>query len=985
MCLRSSFKRSAKERAGFVVVVTLIGCLAWLGHATALKSPTLSVNESTALQPQKKEKKGPPCNYCGPPGNQYIYAPLIDLPESQGGEIVFNSRSPKAMDITPVFYTLNGETVIADPVRIESAEIRYVNVMDLLPERYRHEHFGGFALTYYGYNREMWSQFRFIGVNGGGNVDEFFTVKEEARAENYQAAWWTPEKGEAIVALGNITDEATSATVTFGGGRTRTVSLRPHATEVIRDQHSKKESTESVNIDVTGAPGSIVSTGIVTSKDHSFNSVIRFYDPARAKQANLYANGFRVSGNNPHMILKNTTTSSIAVVPKFIPLSGNKPFVSSDVVLAPNETTEVDLQSLVRTAGKRHDLDVVSVEVTNPAGPGSIIGSIYGVDAASGTNYDVPLRDSGLVRTMTGSYPWKIDDDFTTLVYITNISDQEAAFIGEVNYQGGHVVLEPHKLAAGETAMFDLQAFRDKQLTDSMGNKLPADVTLGQFKWSVHGVTNGKLLLIGRAEMVSRSQNISTSYSCNDPCPPFLGGSIDPYLPPIIVINATANTVAYQTAYYGNGYSYTYPYPADWSTSSNLSCWAYSGNTETIRGDFPGDGCATADMGWQESYGWDGLNCYDNNNQYWVGDSSCTNVPANIRRLQYIAGGAGNMDILGTLYVLKGTTVTFNALPDPPAAEFASGQPTWSGTSGISGSGQSKQVTFNTASTSATDFKTVKATAGNTLTANVIVFELAGTLTPDDNFSGHSVDSLGIHERVTLGANITPSDVTAAAIGGIQWVQDPGGGTLTGANTAGEGTYRAANTAESATLKLTILDGPSKNMGPPRALTVVAPSAGSVAQLALTGIKHTQDWWSCGFLGDIFVTPANVSFRNIFFKEEEVAASASGWLSFLNGSPHNASTQGLPISGGNSSTGGHVLSDGDQIFSGQFRSLEHGAYATGSVSWAIPWDYSVDNGTYTRFVIVTQTATSTSTGKCTIKKDASPTFSAELSDASSNW
>ena len=31
-------------------------------------------------------------------------------------------------------------------------------------------------------------------------------------------------------------------------------------------------------------------------------------------------------------------------------------------------------------------------------------------------------------------------------------------------------------------------------------------------------------------------------------------------------------------------------------------------------------------MGREESYGWDGLNCYDNNNSYAVGDSGCTDV-----------------------------------------------------------------------------------------------------------------------------------------------------------------------------------------------------------------------------------------------------------------------------------------------------------------------------------------------------------------------
>ncbi len=150
MRLSSSPKRSALERAGLVVFATLIGSLVWLAHSGASKLASSLGNEAatvgeSAEQKQKKDKKHK-CPDCGPPGNQEIYVPLIDLPEAQGGEIVFNSRSPQAMEVTPVFYKRNGETVIADPVRIESAEIRYVKIMDLLPERYRHErNWGGFS------------------------------------------------------------------------------------------------------------------------------------------------------------------------------------------------------------------------------------------------------------------------------------------------------------------------------------------------------------------------------------------------------------------------------------------------------------------------------------------------------------------------------------------------------------------------------------------------------------------------------------------------------------------------------------------------------------------------------------------------------------------------------------------------------------------------------------------------------------------------
>jgi hypothetical protein len=217
------------------------------------------------------------------------------------------------------------------------------------------------------------------------------------------------------------------------------------------------------------------------------------------------------------MVLKNTTSNSIAVMPKFTPLNGSSPFSLPQVSVPANATTEVDLTPLLNAANRRHDLDVVSVEITNWAAPGSLIGSLYGINNVTGMNYDIPLRDSGLVRTMTGSYPWKVSNDFTTVVYITNISDQEAQFVGEVNFQGGKVALDPRTLKPGETAVFDLQQFRDSQTVDGKGNKLAKGATIGQFKWSIFGVTNGKLLLIGRAEMASRSEHVSSSYSCVGP------------------------------------------------------------------------------------------------------------------------------------------------------------------------------------------------------------------------------------------------------------------------------------------------------------------------------------------------------------------------------------------------------------------------------------------------------------------------------------
>lgn len=647
------FVDNSKRKAA--LALTLGAALCGLLSFVAPKS--VSISEDSRAGRQKKPEKDRCKRGCSGPSEQTIYIPLIDLPEARGGELVFNSRSAEPLDVTPVFYKRNGETVIGDPVQIQSAEIRYVKIEDLLPKRHRNEkNWGGFALSYQGGNRQMWSQFRFLGVNGGGNVDEFFTVKAESRSPLYEAAWWVPDKSESIIALGNITESATSATVTFSDGHARTVSLPPHATEVVRQKH-RNSGTESVKVEVTGAAGSVVPTGVITARDGSFNSVIRFYSPSLTRQPHLFANGFRVAGMNPHMILKNTTSSSITVQTEFLPGSGRAnadTLILPPINLGPNALTEVDLTPLKRAAMFGNVMDTVSVQVANNGAPGSVIGSIYGIDETTGLSYDVPLRDSGGPRTMTGSYPWKITDDFSTIVHVTNITDQEAQFITQINYPGGNLIFEPRKVGPGETAVFDLKKIRDDGVKDLAGKQLPANVSQGQFKWAVRGMTNGKLVLIGRAEMVSRSRGISTSYSCNDPCPPYYEGSIDPFMPPI-VINGSAATAVWETAYYDTGYTYytvgPYATSAGWTPLYNPTVVTFdpsNGHSITVTGMEEGGTTLHGFIAMQQDYGWDGLNCYEYGYYEEYADAPVEVAPAVNYKTASIPGSQDTFEVFGS-------------------------------------------------------------------------------------------------------------------------------------------------------------------------------------------------------------------------------------------------------------------------------------------------------------------------------------------------
>src|SRR5215470_13048223 len=189
-------------------LMTAVVLLLALGGAKLLPPSSSSAKQNTQNGGWKS------CPSCATPTNQIIYLPLIDLPEAQGSEIVFNSRSTQEIDVTPIFYKLDGMAIVGKPVRIKSTEIRYVDLKKLIPGPYRNDRdWGGMSLAYTGGTREMWAQLRLLGVNGGSNVDEFFNVPQEVRSDLQEAVWWAPQQSTTIIALGNITDTATGAIV----------------------------------------------------------------------------------------------------------------------------------------------------------------------------------------------------------------------------------------------------------------------------------------------------------------------------------------------------------------------------------------------------------------------------------------------------------------------------------------------------------------------------------------------------------------------------------------------------------------------------------------------------------------------------------------------------------------------------------------------------------------------------------------------------
>ena len=509
-----------------ITLVFVFAYLALMFHSSASSLiSTRNVSPRAAkIAPKQGRQGAASCPTCAPPTTQVIYAPLIDVPEALSSEIVLNCRSAHDIDVTPTLYTMEGRAIGGEVIHLRPAEMRFVDTKSLIPARERFLHrWGGMSLSYTGNLLEVWAQLTLKGLLGGGSANVFFAVVNLPRANTIESVWWMPPGAEALIALGNSSNQPAHATLIFRNGVSRIVDIEPFATKIVRRSEvlgllsSDADRAQAVSINYTGAAGSLIPTGFITSAQGRFTSTIRFYNPPNVVQPNLYANNLRLKDATPHMVLRNTSSQFVMARPRFLTAEGATAVELRAQRLAPAETLEVNLRTLLVAARNRSDLDSVSVQVTNDGAPGSLIGALFSQHQTTGVTYDVPLRDSGSPRASTGAYPVRLDADYTTVLSITNVTDNRGEFTLQVNYDGGTYELGLVTANPRETKNFDIRKLRDEQTPDRNGHTLPREMTTGQIRWSIRG--NGTIPMTGRAEVVSLHDGVSSSYSCTTCCP----------------------------------------------------------------------------------------------------------------------------------------------------------------------------------------------------------------------------------------------------------------------------------------------------------------------------------------------------------------------------------------------------------------------------------------------------------------------------------
>ncbi|CAN5592659.1 hypothetical protein BH20ACI3_BH20ACI3_42960 [soil metagenome] len=194
--------------------------------------------------------------------------------------------------------------------------------------------------------------------------------------------------------------------------------------------------------------------------------------------------------------------------------------------LAAGDTEVIEVGPSIEAHGQS-SVTAAGIEFDYAGAPGSIVTSAFSISRSGNQVFRVPLWDIAAQRSATGGYPWYIEGDSSTMVYIKNVTDEPRQYTLQLRYDGGVYALGLKTLEARQTVALDLRALRDQQIPDESGHMLPRNATGGQVNWSMRGPQNQ--VLIGRSEQVDLSNGISSNYACMNCCPDsFSGGWVDP-------------------------------------------------------------------------------------------------------------------------------------------------------------------------------------------------------------------------------------------------------------------------------------------------------------------------------------------------------------------------------------------------------------------------------------------------------------------------
>lgn len=512
---------------------------AWTVRSLLIGAVLYSV---AASNPSARAQSTPACSECEASQSEHrLMGTHYDL-QSFRVSLIVNNKGPDLLPVSLTAYSLDGEPLELGALAMEgnSAEMLDLNeILESHPPRFRQ---GSLEL---GYRYEGCPLVVSAGIvmqdeAAGVGSDELFARPPDFRSSRLEAVWWAPSvRARMQLALSNRSQETISAQIgvqslgAIAERKSMQVTLRPRETRtlnvpkalLIEGLGSAQWGSGSISIEHTGAPGQLTARGAVEDRAVRYSGVIEFSDPESGVSSRLHGAGLRVGSFKdqpliPVVVLRNAADEPSQVTIR-LPWSDDQGNTETahvqTLILAAGEVREMNGQFLSALATLPDELvDSAGLEIEYSTAPGTVLAAAQAVAADGSRVFRLPLIDPD-TKGSAGNYPWKLDQETATVVYLKNVTDRIQKYTAQVDFEDGSYVLGLNELQPGQTFRLDLAELRESQQPDQHGTVLPADASSGQIHWSVIGTDNHSM--IGRAEYVHEKTGLATTFACSSCCP----------------------------------------------------------------------------------------------------------------------------------------------------------------------------------------------------------------------------------------------------------------------------------------------------------------------------------------------------------------------------------------------------------------------------------------------------------------------------------
>ena len=462
------------------------------------------------------------------------------LREQMTAALTLNNKGPYPVEIRPVLYSLAGERLDVPPVTVGPTSHRVVNLAEWAAPGGPSFLEGSIQFIYEGKDLEVGGQVRLVDADRSLTFEEQVTRLDSAFVSSrLEAVWWLPsDDGEIRLVLSNTTDEPLDVTLNVAGVTAKSkaplsLSLAPHETRVSElaalagGAKAKLKETGGISVSHSGVPGALVARALVSDVARGFSTFAEFTDPSKYKSSRLHGAGLRLgrAGSDevaPVVVARNLGNSVVT-------LTGRVPYTTAEgtavaVTLRPmriaaGEIKSLDLQSLSSEGGFGPEVASAGLEFEHTGNPGAVVMSAFSVGRGGDQVFRVPLLDPAAQRSSTGAYPWKIEGNSSTFVYVKNTTGEPQQYVAYLKFAGGSYMIGMKPVEPGQTAAIDVRRLRDEQVPDEDGQTLPRETESGQVIWSlIMDEGTDPLALIGRAEQADTVRGMSSSYACQSCC-----------------------------------------------------------------------------------------------------------------------------------------------------------------------------------------------------------------------------------------------------------------------------------------------------------------------------------------------------------------------------------------------------------------------------------------------------------------------------------